>query len=231
MYRRRRCTILFGTLCLLSACANHTFAPGPGKSALDYEPDAAKCRLFSRGANPDFAFAASGSPRFVAGSTVGAAIGYGIATAIRTNENYNDCMELNGWRVADDAPPTPAPIPDLSATDINVPVIAQPLVANLASTRPQSRRLFGIRAMQVPDELTGWLHMGSAQGLLVLEVAPDGAAAAAGIRPNDVLLTFADAPVATKEDLLAALASVGPQSIVTAGVWRNGKEQPTRLEF
>jgi hypothetical protein len=52
---------------LLGGCVTHTFAPGPGMAAADFEPDSAGCRLFARGTDPGFTFGASGSPKFVAG--------------------------------------------------------------------------------------------------------------------------------------------------------------------
>src|SRR5690242_210405 len=93
-------------LALLSACVQHTYAPGPGMSSLDFEPDSARCRLFARGSQSGYAFGASGSQQFVAGATVGAAIGYGIAAAVERNQNFNDCMQARGWRIADGSPPT-----------------------------------------------------------------------------------------------------------------------------
>ncbi len=218
-------------LCLLGACANHIFAPGPGKSASNYEPDSAKCRLFARGANPGFNFEASGSPRFVAASSVGAAIGYGIASAIRTNENYNDCMEANGWLVADHAPPAAAPMFNQDTFDGRVGVSAQPLAASLVNAPAMARHPLGVRLLTVSDDMTGWLHMDAPNGLFVVNVMPGGVAAAAGVRPGDVLLTVADAPVATIDDIKAALASVHGQETVTAGIWRNRHAQPVRLQF
>jgi hypothetical protein len=70
-------------------------------SALDFEPNSAQCRLFARGSQRDFAFSAAGSRQYVAGATLGAALGYGVASAIEQNQNLNDCMIARGWRVAD----------------------------------------------------------------------------------------------------------------------------------
>jgi hypothetical protein len=88
-------------LLLLGGCVTHTFAPGPGMSGADFEPESARCRLFARGADPGFAFGAFGSPSFVAATMVGGAIGGVIGSAVRENRNYNDCMQARGWRVAD----------------------------------------------------------------------------------------------------------------------------------
>jgi hypothetical protein len=231
MHRRPRFIALFAGLCLLGACANHSFAPGPGKSASDYTPDSAKCRLFARGVNPGFDFEASGSPKFVAESTAGAAIVYGITTAIITNQNYNDCMQANGWLIADGAQPAPAPMFDQTLADGRVGVSAQPLAATLTNAPTTPRRPLGVRVMAVPDEMTGWLHVDSTNGLFVLDVEPGALASASGIKSGDVLLTLADVPIATPEDIKVALASVHSHDTVVAVIWRKGQEQSVSLQF
>jgi hypothetical protein len=231
MSRRFGSIVSFGLLCLLGACANHTWAPGPGKYAVDYGPDSAKCHIFARGANPGFSYEASGSPKFVAGSTAAAAVAYGIATAINTNENYNDCMQANGWLIADGAPPTPAPMFNEGSADGRVGVSAQPLAASLVDAAATPRRALGIRLITVPAEMSGWLHLDSPNGLLVLGVIPGGVAAAAGLRADDVMLTLAETPVTTVEDVNAALAAVHGQDVVAAQIWRNGQMQSVRLTF
>jgi hypothetical protein len=231
MSRRFGSIVSLCLLCLLGACANHTWAPGPGKSASELARDSARCHIFARGANPGFSYEASGSPQFVAGATAGAAIGYGIATAITTNENFNDCMQTNGWLIADDAPPAPAPMFDEGSVDGRVGVSAQPLAASLVNAPAAPRRALGIRVITVPAELSGWLHMDSPNGLLVLGVIPGGVAAVAGVRTDDVLLTLADAPVSTAEDVNAALAAVHGQDVVDAQIWRHGQMQSVRLTF
>jgi len=86
---------------ILGACVNHTFAPGPGMSADQFEPDSARCRIFAREDAPAFAFSAAGSQQFVESSMAGAAVGHTIGAAVRENQDYNDCMEALGWRVVD----------------------------------------------------------------------------------------------------------------------------------
>ena len=101
---------------MLAGCVQHTFAPGPGMSAADFEPESAQCRLFARGARSGFGFAAAGSPQFVGASMGGAALGYAIGSAVEMNRNFNDCMEARGWRIADHAQPTQGPMAAALAT-------------------------------------------------------------------------------------------------------------------
>ena len=131
--------------CLLSGCAYHTFAPGPGMSANNFEPDSAKCRMYSRGQQSGFSFAASGSPRFVAASTGGAALGYAVGSAVQANQNYNDCMIATGWRVIDKQPVGNAAMSgSLAVSEATTPtpltvVTAQPLPVVTAQSVVQSR--------------------------------------------------------------------------------------------
>jgi hypothetical protein len=110
---------------LLGGCVHHTFAPGPGMSAMDFEPDTAQCRLFARGSRSGFAFAAVGSPKYVGAAMGGAALGYAIGSAIEKNQNFNDCMQARGWRVADGKS---AGDPAMSASLAQAPIV-QPAVA------------------------------------------------------------------------------------------------------
>lgn len=57
--------------------------------------------MVGRGAS----FAAQGSPNFVAGAAVGAAIG----ESIRTQNDFNNCMLASGWQIADQKPGGPTP--------------------------------------------------------------------------------------------------------------------------
>jgi hypothetical protein len=121
--------LILGAALLLGGCVTHTFAPGPGMSAINFEPDSAQCRLIARGLETGFNFAASGSPKFVAASTGGAALGYAISSAVEQNSNFNDCMEARGWRVVDGQQPV------ATGVSVNTDVAVQPL----AETLPPSR--------------------------------------------------------------------------------------------
>ena len=59
-------------------------------------------------------------------------------------------------------------------------------------------------------------------GVLLSMVAPGSNAALSGLRPNDVLLSYAGKDLTTPADLLAAMAAPGKES-VAARVWRDGK--------
>jgi hypothetical protein len=111
------------------------------------------------------------------------------------------------------------------------PASGHPPVVSLANAPPATRHALGIRLTTVTSEMTGLLHMEHPKGLLVVYVEPGDVAAAAGIRKGDVLLKFADVPVTTNEDVIAALASIGARDTVSAEIWRNGQAQSVSFEF
>jgi len=233
MLQRTRSVALLVALCLVGACARQEFVPGPGKSAADYKSDAAKCQLFIRGAGPGIDHMAAESSQRGADPMVGATVAYNDKAEITPKEAYNDCMEANGWLIAGHVPQVPAPPPvfDTSSLDGRVGVSAQPLTASLVNAPTTRRRTLGIRFTTVSHYMTGWLHMDSPGGLLVLDVEPGGLAAAAGVRAGDVLLKFAGAPVASVDDIRAALAPVHGQDVVAAEIWRDGHSQNVSLRF
>lgn len=81
-----------------------------------------------------------------------------------------------------------------------------------APLTPQIRSALGVRAEQ---------------GALVARLDPDGPAAAAGVRPGDVLVAIGESPVATVTDLHAALRAIEPGTATTLTVLRG--EQRSEL--
>lgn len=102
--RQRSITIFMAIgVMTLAGCASHVYAPGPGMSAAQFGPDSARCRLFAEGTRPDTLFEAYGSPRTVAVEAGAMIVLGGITTARHDNEAYDNCMQANGWLVADNA--------------------------------------------------------------------------------------------------------------------------------
>lgn len=88
-----RMAVLIFLLSVVSGCAQHTWAPGPGMSANNFEPTKAECSLVARHGGSELV--AYGRPSFVAGATLGHAIG----ESIRAQADFNDCMSARGWRI------------------------------------------------------------------------------------------------------------------------------------
>jgi hypothetical protein len=220
--------IVLGLVLLLGGCVTHTFAPGPGMSSINFGPDSARCRIMARGATRDFQVAAFGSPKFVAASTGGAALGYAIGSAVEQNSNFNDCMEANGWRIADGQQPATV------TTAANTVVSAQlPEAPTILSTTSQpvpeiQRRQFLVRAIDVNFVTRDFRPP---HGVMILEVGRGGSAESAGFLERDVILDFDSLQIVNISDLQQALAPLGPNSAVIAHVERDGKIRPVSIHF
>ncbi|WP_135451164.1 Do family serine endopeptidase [Tabrizicola caldifontis] len=93
--------------------------------------------------------------------------------------------------------------------------------ATLQSGAGGEVELSGLLLRPLDPDMPGY---GLVEGLSVVSVAPQSPAERAGIRPGDVVLAVNRRPVATPEDLAAALdASRG--NAVALLVWRDGREQ------
>lgn len=121
----------------------------------------------------------------------------------------------------------PSPAVETAPTPFRAEPVAvdQPvtLPAGLPAAEPPR-----LPAAPLPGAGTGWLGMTADDGLVtgrvsVVDVAAQGPAAQAGIRPNDLLLELDGKPVRNDEDLAAALASIAPGQRVTAAVGRDGR--------
>src|ERR1044072_8072610 len=185
----------------LSGCA-HDFVPGPGTSVLSLEPDKATCRLMARGMESGYSFGAYGSPKFVAISTGVAGIFYGVSAAVEQATNYDDCMMAKGYQIAERA----------------------------TTTQPIGRREFLVRAIEVTPAMAEAHHLPHG-GVAILRVDPNGAAASAGLRADDVIVSFNGVPVHGGSDIERALSEVAPSQKVVAMIWRAGGEQSVEVQF
>ena len=82
--------ISVAALLLVAGCAGQSWVPGPDARGT-VEEARAKCSIFAR--HSGGSFAAVGTPRFVAGATVG----YAVGDAVRAGQDYDDCMMASGW--------------------------------------------------------------------------------------------------------------------------------------
>jgi serine protease Do len=80
-----------------------------------------------------------------------------------------------------------------------------------------------VRAIQ-PDEVEA-LFLKERKGALVATVPSDGPAAAAGIKPGDVIVEFNGKPVVKSDDLVQQVVRTTPGTTVPVKVLRGGKEQ------
>jgi serine protease Do len=82
--------------------------------------------------------------------------------------------------------------------------------------------LLGATLQPIGDTLRAQLDIPAGQGLLITDLRAEGASARAGLKQNDILLSLADKPLATVDDLTKQLRTAG-ESAVPLKILRAGK--------
>ncbi len=90
------------------------------------------------------------------------------------------------------------------------------------------RGLLGVSVQGVTGDLAAGLGLERAEGALVSNVTPNGAAAKAGVKQGDVILSYQGRPVVDTNAFRNEIAATKPGSIVTLRVLREG--QTTELK-
>ena len=123
--------------------------------------------------------------------------------------------------------PVPSPIPS-PVRGFSAPASALPASGDLqpafteAASAPPAAAASGWLGIAVDDALvTG--------RLVVVEVAPDGPAAKAGVRPQDVLLALNGTQLTSSDELAAALAAIAPGQRVKMAVGRESRVEEVAM--
>ncbi|MFH1130197.1 MAG: PDZ domain-containing protein, partial [Pseudomonadota bacterium] len=87
------------------------------------------------------------------------------------------------------------------------------------------RSWVGIYIREVTKEHADQEGLGKVSGALVTEVVPGGPADRAGLRENDIIISFDDKQVTDAKELPWMAAVVGVKRSIAIKVLRNGKEQ------
>jgi serine protease DegQ len=82
------------------------------------------------------------------------------------------------------------------------------------------RGWIGIEPRDLTAEIAQTLNLPIKQGVLITGVLQSGPASAAGLRPGDVVVKIAGAPVNNTAQLLSAVAALRPQTLAVVGVQR-----------
>lgn len=85
------------------------------------------------------------------------------------------------------------------------------------------RGLLGILGSEMTPELATAFKLDKQRGAFVNEVLPDSAAAKAGIKAGDVLISLQDKPLSSFAELRAKVSTAGPGVTVKIGLLRDGK--------
>ena len=92
-----------------------------------------------------------------------------------------------------------------------------------------TRGWIGVEPRDLSPELAASLRLGIDHGVLITGVLQGGPASRGGLRPGDVVVAIADAPVANTVQLLAAVAALKPNTEATVAVQRGN--QPLQLKL
>ena len=107
--------------------------------------------------------------------------------------------------------------------------LARPIIEQLRATGKVERGWLGVRIQPVTPAIAESIDLDRARGALVTDVDSDGPAAAAGLKPGDVVIAFDGKPVDRSRQLprLVAGAAAGKEMSLT--LWRDGKEMPLKV--
>jgi S1-C subfamily serine protease len=108
---------------------------------------------------------------------------------------------------------------------------ARDVMEQLVATGVVRRGYIGVEPRDLSAELAESLSLPVSQGALIAGVLASGPAAAAGLRPGDVVLRIGDRPVESAGDLFGAVASQRPGSEVRMQVQRGAQQLELRLKI
>jgi S1-C subfamily serine protease len=124
--------------------------------------------------------------------------------------------------------------PEAHAVSIGFAIPAQTVVdvaQQLEAGKKPAHAFVGIQPVPVTEQLAAQLHLGVTSGVLVQSVVEAGAAAAAGVRPGDVIVRAGGKAVSDVEDLYTVLRHHRPGETIDVVVWRDGKERTLRVKL
>ena len=103
--------------------------------------------------------------------------------------------------------------------------VAGPVIESLRTGGRVERGWLGVAIQQVDETLAEALGLDEAKGALVASVIADGPAARAGLRPGDVIVSFAGRPIDAMKDLPRIVAELDSGTEAEIGIRRDGRRE------
>jgi len=102
--------------------------------------------------------------------------------------------------------------------------LTQKIIADLQDDGTVERGWLGVHIQAVDADLAESLGLETESGALIARLAEDGPAAAIGIEPGDVIISYDGQAIETLRDLTRAVADTKPGTETDVVVWRDGAE-------
>jgi serine protease Do len=99
----------------------------------------------------------------------------------------------------------------------------------LVQTGHVTRGRIGVAIQDVNAQLAQSFKLDRPRGALVGSVEPAGPAAAAGLKPGDIILSVNGKPIETSSELPSLIADIRPGSDAALQVWRNGRAETLKV--
>jgi serine protease Do len=116
------------------------------------------------------------------------------------------------------------------AFDIPATTVAN-VIPQLQKGGHVTRGWLGVQIQPVTEEVADSLGLKAAAGALVAEPQPGSPAAAAGLKPGDVITSVDGVEIKDPRDLARRIAALGPNKSVDLRLIRDGKEQSIHLKL
>ncbi|MDP0500963.1 MAG: Do family serine endopeptidase [Verrucomicrobiota bacterium JB022] len=107
--------------------------------------------------------------------------------------------------------------------------LARSIVVDLIETGEVRRGFLGVSISDLDRDMAEAFNLDHARGALVESIQPDSPAADAGIERGDVILSINGREVDNSSDLRLRVASMSPDTEVTLGIVRGGKQQDVKV--
>ncbi|MET0963472.1 MAG: DegQ family serine endoprotease [Noviherbaspirillum sp.] len=103
--------------------------------------------------------------------------------------------------------------------------VAMNVKDQIVATGKVSRAQLGVTVQELNQSLANSFKLPQPAGALVASIAPGSAAAKAGLKPGDVILSYNGQPIGASGDLPALVGMAAPGERAALEVWRNGKKE------